>query len=146
MQFLEMMEELTLKQRNDVKYRGKKSTYTLEEWEALYSTIQEHKDIFRTLQGENRMWSVKRILNSTLQLDIENLVLIASGKRQTGKPGDSAALIGYVPNIATTLCVQMATDEDIQQIIQLAFTAYSVSQDKIKERIQQCRQKDYELR
>ena len=30
-----MMEELTLKQRNDVKYRGKKSTYTLEEWEAL---------------------------------------------------------------------------------------------------------------
>ena len=142
MQFLEMMEELTLKQRNDVKYRGKKSTYTLEEWEALYSTIQEHKDIFRTLQGENRMWSLKRILDHALQLDIENLLLVASGKRQTGKSGDSAALMGYASNIATALCVQMATDEDIHQIIQLALAAYSVSKDKIKEHILQAEVED----
>ena len=131
MQFLEMMEELTLKQRNDVKYRGKKSTYTLEEWEELFVRIRDRKSML----GEREKLTVSELIQFALSditgIDLKTIILSAEGVNRDGKEEDFIFLKGKKENIMALVAFKMASDEDWHQVILGSIVFY----EKLKNRI-----------
>lgn len=131
MQFLEMMEELTLKQRNDVKYRGKKSTYTLEDWEELFVRIRDRKSML----GEREKRTVSELIQFALSditgIDIKTIILSAEGVNRDGEEEDFIFLKGKKENIMALVAFKMASDEDWHQVILGSIVLY----EKLKNRI-----------